>query len=136
MAFISAKERNKDVEKISRSYKFRKFFISINIILLIAYIIMLVVSIVAGWQLIDTTKSLPSSITTIGIIFLSIACCLLVLSFISLILTITIRDPNQTVKVVNKLRSSAIGGKQNTSNSSQNVADRLKAEKKPKKSKK
>lgn len=136
MAFISAKERNKNVEKISRSYKFRKFFISINIILLIAFIVMLIVSIlIPSWKLIDTSATSTDKITTTGIIFVSIGSCLLVMSFISLILTITIRDPNQTVKVVNKLRSSAIGGKQNSSNSSQNVADRLKAEKKPKKSK-
>lgn len=136
MAFISAKERNKNVEKISRSYKFRKFFISINIILLIAFIVMLIVSIlIPSWKLIDTSATSTDKITTTGIIFVSIGSCLLVMSFISLILTITIRDPNQTVKVVNKLRSSAIGGRQNSSNSSQNVADRLKAEKKPKKSK-
>lgn len=134
MAFISAKERNKDVEKISKSYKFRKFFIAITTMLLIAYIVMIVVSVLAKWELFTKAEgTTPAKFTAAGYAYVICGFLLLAFSIASFILTITIRDPNSTTKVVNKLRSSAIGGKRDSSNSSQNVAERLKAEKKTKK---
>lgn len=115
MAFIKNTERESLIKKVNKSYGFRKFLITAEIILLIGFIVMTFVSGYfwgkqgqewAVWYDQTTNKLQP-----LGIGMLVWACVIVVFGLVALILTWTLKSPKDVKKEINKLETSALSGK-------------------------
>ena len=121
MAFIKNTEREGLIKKINKSYGFRKFLITIEIFLLVGFIVMTFLSLYftrkAGteetvWSWFDTDDTGKiTGLTGMGIGMLVWAIVAAILALVSLILTWTLKSPKDTKAKMNKLESSALSGK-------------------------
>lgn len=121
MAFIKNTEREGLIKKINKSYGFRKFLITIEIFLLVGFIVMTFLSFYftqkggAGadiweWFKRDADDKI-TGLAPMGIGMLVWAIVAAILALVSLILTWTLKSPKDTKAKMNKLESSALSGK-------------------------
>ena len=140
MAFIANKTRESLIKRINKSYKFRKFLISIEIILLIGFIVMAFLSTYYQRQNPDTKtwswfNSDTKKLTDMGWLMLAWAAVIAILGIIALILTWTLKSPSDVKKDINKLESSALSGKRIKRNETVSEIYKSRTESKKKKEK-
>ncbi|XQP55952.1 MAG: hypothetical protein ACOQNY_00960 [Mycoplasmoidaceae bacterium] len=112
MAFITNEKREGLIKRINESYTVKKLLMSLEIVLLIAFIVLTFISIyetdrgVEGWNWFEGDK-----LTGLGIGMLIYAIVIALLGGTSLVLIFTIRSPKSIKDDVKKLESSALSGK-------------------------
>lgn len=143
MPYISNKKRESLIKKINKSYGFRKFLITFEIVLLIGFIIVAFVSFQKAaegnevWYWFNKPTDLTSGFKPLGYGMLAVAIVLIVLAIISLILVWTTKSPKAVQEEVNELEAAPLSGiKINKKDTAGETMEKRKTIKKVRKSKK
>lgn len=139
MAFIKNSEREKLVKKTNQSYGLRKFIITAEIILLLAFIAVTIVSAYFTSTWTDDVKPCPWAwfevadgkivgLSVVGWAMFVAAIIVAALGITSLILTWTLKSPKDTRAKMDKLASSALSGKRASKKTAKVVRSRTSIE--------
>ena len=132
MAFISNEKREGLIKNVNQSYTWRKILVLVEIVLLIAFIVLVFLSWEkahddpnSAWAWINNDNKL----TTLGISMLIAACVITVLAVVTVVLIFTLRSPKSIKKDIKTLEGSALSGQRIKKNES--AADVMRARRNP-----
>ena len=139
MAYMSKEERRDLTKDVHKTYGWRKFLIFIDVVLLIAFIVLIFV----GTYLSDKGHSqwdiwkeggeqwTVNGLSTFGIIMLIVAIILVLMSVTIIVLTFSMRSPRKVTEQVLKLEAAPLTGRRTSKSASKADINRERVEGRP-----